>query len=223
MRRTMRYAGSVSHGRTPDPRPRRATSVLALAGLLLLAACTGESRDELTFPEGCNPAGFTDVDCLLPYPSDVHTTADDNTTSGRRVSITGAAVPTTDDGVVASPFELHPADGFSVGSQIVALFPEPVDGSPLVGAADDLTRSLGGDSPTLLLAADTGEPVLHLAELDPRAADDARRALVIRPLERLREQTRYVVAIRGLRAPGGAELTLPRASFSCGMGVRTAR
>ena len=50
----------------------------------------------------------------------------------------------------------------------------------------------------VILKADTGERVMHFAELDPRAFEEDRRALVIRPLTRLVNGARYIVAIRGL-------------------------
>ncbi len=104
---------------------------------------------------------------------------------------------------------LHAADGFSPGNQILALFPGGVDPHNLVFHTGDVTKSLEVDSPTLLIDASTGEPVLHFAELDPRAEDDSRRGLVIRPLVRLKDATRYIVAIHSLQDPGGKSIAPP--------------
>lgn len=50
---------------------------------------------------------------------------------------------------------------------------------------------------------------MHLAEVDPRANDDTRRGLVIRPLTRLEDGARYLVAIRDLRDRDGGAIEAP--------------
>jgi hypothetical protein len=77
--------------------------------------------------------------------------------------------------------------------------------------ADDLTQSLADESPTVLLDVETGERVLHVAELDPRADSDERRVLLVRPLVRLRDGARYVVAFRALVDGQGAAIPPPEA------------
>jgi hypothetical protein len=151
-----------------------------------------------TIPEGCNPLA-SEWDCLLPYPSDFFLVDDPSMPSGRRLSIEGAARLVRPDGQIIEPHLAHPADGFSHHPPILALFPGGVAPDNLVFHTGDVAASLGPDSPTVLLEADSGERVLHFAELDPRAKDDAHRSLLIRPMVRLRNQTRYIVAIRGLR------------------------
>jgi hypothetical protein len=162
----------------------------------------------LTIPEGCNPLA-ADWDCMLPYPSDVMLTADDSLPSGHRVTLTPGMLLQGDNNGAIDLTLLHPADGFSAGSQILTLFPGGVDDANLVFHTDDVTASLGSESPTLLLEADSGDPVLHFAELDPRAEDDSRRGLVIRPLVRLKDATRYVVAIRNLNDKDGKRIAAP--------------
>ncbi|MBW1873738.1 MAG: hypothetical protein JRJ19_16875, partial [Deltaproteobacteria bacterium] len=130
--------------------------------------------------------------------------------SGKRVQLSErATIFTPADDLRADPTSVHPADGFSHLSQILALFPGGVDPDDLVFHTDDLSLSLTADSPTLLIEAQTGTPVLHFAELDPRAESDEQRAMLIRPLERLKNATRYIVAIHGLRTPDGNELKAP--------------
>ncbi len=113
---------------------------------------------------------------------------------------------------------VYPADGFSVASPILALFPEGVDPAGLVAHDGDTRASLSPESATLILkvekSLDGGEPpsvevVEHFAELDPRAASDAGRALILRPLGRLDNGARYVVAIQRLRTPAGAAVSAP--------------
>lgn len=187
------------------------TRAVALVALLLGTACGGDDRTPtttLSIPDGCNPIA-AEHDCLLPYPSDVFVTEDAKTPSGRRVAIEEPAWLVTKQGVAVDPHALYPEDGFSPGSQILVSFGQAIDDGPLVGAFDDPAASLDDDNLTVLLRADTGERVLHMAELDPRPADPAERALLIRPLVRLEEETRYVVALRGLRDPTGEPVPAP--------------
>jgi hypothetical protein len=167
--------------------------------MLVLASCgSADSGSEpFAVPRGCNPLAPA-WDCLLPFPSDYFLVDDPALPSGRRVEYSGKAVIVTPDDREADPTSVHPADGASHQSQILAVFPEGVDDSNLVFHTGDVFDSLLLESPTLLIEADTGEPVLHFAELDPLAETDDRRAFVIRPLVRLKNATRYVVAIRGL-------------------------
>lgn len=186
--------------------------LLALA--VLFVACSGDPKAEplppLDIPAGCNPVA-ADWDCMLPYPSDAFLKDDPSLPSGRRIALPDAAKLKAQDGEPIDFTELHPADGFSLLPQIVALFPQGVDDANLVFLTGDVTRSLGDESPTVLLNADTGERVLHFAELDPRATDDAHRAFFVRPLVRLDPGVRYIVAIRRLKDPSGAAVAPPEA------------
>ncbi|MBW2526343.1 MAG: hypothetical protein JRI23_19340 [Deltaproteobacteria bacterium] len=182
-----------------------------LAICSLPAACgssDGVSEAPFVVPEGCNPIA-AEHDCLLPFPSDVYLTNDPSLPSGRRVAWSEAALPVHSNGERVDLTAQYPADGFSVGTAILALFPEGVDDANLAGPTTDPALSLAADSPTVLLDTETGEPVVHLAELDPRAELDARRALLIRPLVRLEHDRRYVVALRSLRDSDGQPIAAP--------------
>lgn len=162
---------------------------------------------QLSIPVGCNPLA-ADWDCMLPFPSDVFLAEDQAMPSGKRLKF-GNAVMKTKEGTPVDFTELHPADGASVLPQILAVFPEGVDRKSLV-FHDKMEETLQvATSSTLLLEADTGKPVLHFAELDPRAAEDDRRALIIRPMIRLENRKRYVVAIRKLVNKDGKPVTTP--------------
>jgi len=186
--------------------------------LTLSAACLpgcGSSADTnhapgpYHIPEGCNPLAHKG-DCLLPYPTDYFMVNDAELPSGRRVELTEEAkVYTPVDHWEADPTSVYTADGFSHASPILAVFPEGVDPGGLIFFTGDVFESLTSTSTTSLLRADTGEPVLHFAELDPCAESDERRALVIRPLVRLENETRYIVAIHGLTGHDGELLKAP--------------
>jgi hypothetical protein len=172
----------------------------------------GSSGEPLSIPEGCNPLA-ADWDCTLPFPSDFFLEDDPGLPSGQRVVMARRAmVQSQQDQRPVDPFGVHPADGFSHLPPILALFPGGVDASDLVFHSDDISRTLAGESPTVLIDAETLQPVPHFAEMDPRAESDERRALVIRPLVRLINQRRYLVAISGLHDPQG-ELIQPPEGF----------
>ncbi len=204
--------GSVMH-RPAAYRSWFVPRLLMLALVLALPLGCGSSSSaaptaKLETPPGCNPLDAS-WDCLLPYPSDYFLADDPSTPSGHRVEITPAAMLHTDAGDPVDLLAMHPADGFSHGTQIMALFPGGVDDSNLVTWTGDLSKSLTAASPTALIEADTGKRVLHMAELDPRAPDDAHRAMLIRPLSRLRDKTRYIVAISGLIDKSGKPVKPP--------------
>lgn len=202
---------------------KRGAWVLALS-VLALTACSDSDSDEpgtpdggqgqpdagaplppLQVAEGCNPLA-AEHDCLLPYPSNYFLQEDAALPSGHRVKLTAAAKLKTPAGAPFDFTDLHPADGYSHGTQMLALFPGGVDAANLPTVTQPTSRTAG---PTVVMEAQTRTGVLHFAELDPRAADDSRRALLLRPVERLKSGTRYIVALRGLKTKTGAPLPVP--------------
>ncbi len=187
---------------------RRTFHAFSAAALSIIVTGCGPDAappDPFTFAPGCNPIAF-EGDCLLPFPSD-HFRVDDTTLpSGKRIRLSPESLAFIGPAGSNDMQALHPVDGYSLGSQILALFPGGVDDSPLTGATGDFSRTTTKESPTLLLEANTGKLIPHFAELDPRATEDDRRALLIRPLVRLEEKTRYVVVLHSLRDKTGAPL-----------------
>ena len=166
----------------------------------------------LVTPEGCNPIA-PEWDCLLPFPSDVFLRPDGALPGGRRVDVPDEAVPRDMDGVAPDFEGTQPTDGFSPLTQLAVLVPGGVDPEPLVAHTDDRTGSTEVTSPTLLIDGETGALVPHFAELDARQAPAKGSILLIRPLQRLKDDHRYVVALHGLTHPGGAPVEAP-ASFA---------
>lgn len=161
-----------------------------------------------TWGDGCNPLARA-WDCLLPYPSDFLRQPDATMPSGARLVVPLAARPVA---AKSGPVDLlagGAVDGFSVLPQIAVRIPGGLDLTGVSGYGGDVAASMEPDHPTLLLDAETAEPVAHFAEVDPRpkAVDD--RALVLRPLVPLAFGHRYVVALRGLKHPGGALVVAP--------------
>lgn len=165
----------------------------------------GEELPPLLVPAGCNPLA-SEHDCLLPYPSDYFLEEDAALPSGHRVRLSEAAKLKAPDGAAFDFTDLHPADGYSHGTQVLALFPDGVDDARLPSVTSPTAATNGN---TVFLDAERGEGVLHFAELDPRAPDDARRALLLRPVVRLRNTARYIIALRGLTAKDGTPVPVP--------------
>ena len=112
-------------------------------------------------------------------------------------------------------------DGFSPTAPILMVFPSGVDlvasgvdrlippdpvapqSRPYREVRTHLGRSVLPGSPTVLLDTTTGRRVLHFVELDARATDPARQALILRPAVALQPGHRYVVAVRRLVDPSG--------------------
>jgi hypothetical protein len=151
-------------------------------------------------PEGCNPLA-AEADCLVPFPSDFFR-ADG-----------GLAIPeparVTFDGAPVDLWKLHPPTGFSPHTPLLALFPGGIDDSTLPRFDDDPTVSTSASSPTIVVDAETGDLIPHFAEVDPRALEDARRGLLIRPIVRLVGERRYVVGIKDLAGKDGQAVPIP--------------
>ena len=145
------------------------------------------------------------IHCLLPSPSSHFLAEDPETETGFRVDLQPDMLPVNQNDVGASTARVwNHFDGFSPMTSLMAGFWGKVDKAPL---ADELhiADSLLESSPTVLLDAETGERVAHWAEPDEWVNGDPRTTtLYIRPAARLKENHRYVVAIRGLTRLDGS-------------------
>lgn len=182
--------------------------VIACATFVLLAGACGDNEGSGSIPDECNPLGG--AHCMMPWPSSTYLDADPTTATGFRLALPLEAMPVNIDDIQVDPTPWNRIDGFSVAGVIMAAFPNGVGETGLPGA-DDLGAALDDDSPILLINADTGERPLFFAEIDKNAKPEE-AALLIRPLVRLRPNTRYVVGLRDtLRDSAGAPLERPAA------------
>ncbi|MBA3540541.1 MAG: hypothetical protein H0T79_13105 [Deltaproteobacteria bacterium] len=180
---------------------------LLLICALATAAC-GDDSNESGIPEECNPLGGEG--CMLPWPSMIYQTADESTWSGWKLDIPLAAMPTNTDGVTVDPEFLNRADGFSPTGPLLAMFATGVSGANLPGEKDP-EASLAATSPIVLLNLETGERAAFLAEIDQNVTTLSKQALIIRPLERLKPMSHYVVAIRNtVKAADGSDLPISK-------------
>lgn len=165
-------------------------------------------KETFEVPEGCNPLAF-EHDCMLPYPFDHFLVKDESLPSGKRVSYPEPALAQSADGTGISVRRM-PADGFSIQPHVMAHFAVEIDAANLTAAGPELSGSIGDESPTLIIEASTGRRIQHFVDLDPRETEDpTRRAMTLRPMERLKNGARYVVALRGLVDAAGAPVAPP--------------
>ncbi len=175
---------------------------VAMVGLVAAATggCGGDADDDgdpvhVDVVEECD--NVNPDYCMLPWPSDRYLVADETTATGFRVDYPVAAFPDNEIGDEFDPSAYNRLDGFSPASQMLTVFPEPVDDTSLPSYTD-YEASLAADSPTVVLDMDTGERVAHFAEFDVRFDDPSAILLYIRPAQRLSEGGHYAVAIRDL-------------------------
>jgi len=178
------------------------------------------SFETLALAHGDECEILNDVECLLPYPSSRFLTPAP-TATGYRLALPASGMPSLDPPL--SPAPLNQLDGFAPTVQILMHFPGGVSiersrlarllppgccgqpgGPPWLDTRVADERSLDSDSPSVLLDAETGERVLHFAELDAHAAASTeRQALILRPLRSLTPGRRYIVAMRSLLRDDG--------------------
>jgi hypothetical protein len=188
-------------------------SVCALLAASLLGAsgCSDGSLEcPAVAPAGGLPLLGADCDpmvptqCGFPFPSNVYTKTDASTPTGLRVEFGPTTLPIWSGGghMKTDPFATK--DGFSAGQPPMTHMPgATVTGLP---TQDTIDVSLTNDSPTILMEADTGALVPHFAELDMSLAVDEERTFMIRPVVRLKDATRYIVAIRHVVDASGKAL-----------------
>ena len=183
-------------------------SLLRFAPLLLLAAACDEGKTSPIADE-CNPLG--QEACLLPWPSSSFLAEDPSTATGYRLDLAPGALPVNESARPILPDVFNRWDGFSPSGPILAIFPSGVSGANLPHP-DRPAESLAETSPIVLLDMDRMERAPFFAEIDQNIDEVNDRALIIRPLVRLKPKTHYAVALRkALDAADGTPLQSPAA------------
>ena len=145
---------------------------------------------------------------MMPWPSMAYAKADPTSATGYRIDAPIAAMPMNGDMISIDPAKINRWDGFSPTGPILALFPKGVSIANLPGFKDP-SASLAVDSPIVLLDIDTGERAAFFAEVDANFTDPSQSALIIRPMNRLKEKSHYAVAIRStVKAADGSALAI---------------
>ncbi|MBM4265903.1 MAG: hypothetical protein FJ144_04715 [Deltaproteobacteria bacterium] len=191
------------------------SAALLLSLLVSLGCGSSDDRDsfngsiDVDAPDAATCDPLDQKKCLLPFPSDFFTVADDSTDTGRRIQLPAEGTPANREGVHVDPTEWNRNDGFSPGTQIVTFVPGLDLAQTGAAPITDIGASLAGDSPVVIWDVDGGKRVPHWTELD--ANTDTDRVLFVRPAVALAEGHRYVVALRGLRNAAGEEIPPPDA------------
>ena len=155
-------------------------------------------------PVGCDPLDATR--CLLPFPSNAYTAADDGTDTGLRVAMPAGGLATSESGVAIDLTEWNRNDGFSPNTPMLAMLPG-IDGEASnLPTWTDIGASLNDDATVVLIDTTTGERVPLWAEIDAEPADPSDRLLTIRPAVALPEGHTFVVGLRGMADSAGAPL-----------------
>jgi hypothetical protein len=151
---------------------------------------------------GCDP--IVPGQCGFPFPSNVYLVSDSTTQTGSHVQFGPQTLP-MQGSMQIDPTPWTGSDGFSPGMTILTYF----YGASAVGLPNEnsLALSVTTQSPTILLNTKTGQLVPHIAELDMTAVDNNNRTFMIRPVIRLDDNTRYIVAIRNVVDNDGQLIT----------------
>jgi hypothetical protein len=190
---------------------------LILTSVVLASACSESSgtsgaggsggtggAPSITYPLlDCDP--LVPEFCGYPFPSNVYTVEDSSTATGRRVSFGSELLRNND----STPWDR--SDGFSAGSPILTFLPGATP--EVFGGVTDIDQSLSEASPSIVLDAETGELVPHFAHVDYQARSADERSTMIRPVVRLRDDARYIVAFRNV-TDGDGTVIEPSATFA---------
>ncbi|MEM7141931.1 MAG: hypothetical protein AAF548_12960 [Actinomycetota bacterium] len=163
----------------------------------------GELDLELDQDPTCELIGAS---CLLPFPSDALTVADDASVTGRRVALPVEGMPINENGVPVDPTRVNRNDGFSPGSAALVLFPGIDPAASGLPPITDISASLGDGSSSVVIDATTGERWPHWTELDANADDPQRQGLFVRPARNYPNGHRIVIGLRQLVDVDGAPI-----------------
>ena len=216
-------------------------ALVLLASVLPLALGTAEAAPLTPVPSNVGCDDLDPAACLLPFPNDHFTTADASTPTGRRVNFLPTAMPRNGtevteggEGKPVDPIEWNRNDGFSPGSAVMTYVPN-LDLHATWGTTERPHSEVGPnelgyfdhrdhiadiglyqreDAPMVIVNTETGERHPFWSELDSHrdAVEAGERLLILRPAVNFEEGTRYVVALRDLKASDGSTIA-PGAEF----------
>jgi hypothetical protein len=156
--------------------------------------------------------------CGLPFPSNVYlsslSTPPWSNPSGMSVTFGATTLPQLFGSQQIDPTPWTARDGFSTLQAAVAHFPNAVAvGTTPQSTLPDLDHIASStdpaNSPTVILETTSGNLMPHFSEIDVQPKDSSTATLLIRPQVRLKDQTRYIVAIRNVQDNNGNTFTPP--------------
>lgn len=153
--------------------------------------------------------------CMLPFPDDYYTVADASSETGRRINFKDAGMSenVAKQHIEAAPY--NASDGFSPGSVILVKIPGIQTAADVAATGAPPINHIGqykrGNSPVVVIDAQTGKRWPIWAEIDSTASNPAKRVLEIHPAVNFASGHRYIVALRNLRNAAGETLEAPTA------------
>jgi hypothetical protein len=169
--------------------------------LLLIAACSKEepqtAPQKTIVPDywhpDCDP--LVPYHCGFPFPSNVSLVDDPSTVTKKRVAFKATVLPKHKN-LDTNPATWSDLDGFSPSQSLITVLPfATTKGLP---SHEDIGKSITKESPTIVLDVTRGELVPHFSELDVSGRNPDEQTFIIRPVVRLRDASRYIVAIRNV-------------------------
>lgn len=164
---------------------------------------------DLRDSDRCDP--ISPEQCLLPFPNDYFTVADESTPTGRRVALVAESLPANIAGDHIDPTEWNRLDGFSPGAPLLVPAGTDIDTDQLAGVAN-IAASLADDARVIAVDAASGERLATWTESDANAPDGEQSTLIVRPASNWPETHTIVVGIRTLTDITG-ELVPPSTAF----------
>ncbi len=151
--------------------------------------------------------------CLLPFPDDYYTVADQSTATGRRIDFHTGGMPKNASSVPINPSPYSLNDGFSPGVGMVVRVPgldnaaavEQTNAVPI----NHLGRFSEPDQPIVVIDTTTGQRVPIWVEIDSNGGSPDSTALEIHPAVNFASGHRYVVAMRNLKNSAGQTIAAP--------------
>ena len=144
--------------------------------------------------------------CALPWPSNLYLEEDAARPTGYTLAFGDTTLPANFQRVHVGGEQFRRMDGFSVGTPLITYWPG-IEASNL--ATDrSIEQSMEDDAPVVWFE-DTGAGLVRIpwfAELDAVELAPENRVLWVRPAVLLKENTRYVVAFRGMVNATGERL-----------------
>jgi hypothetical protein len=134
--------------------------------------------------------------------------------SGMSVRFGAKTLPGLFGTSTTDPSYFYARDGYSTLQAAVAHMPNAVavgkTAASTLPDADHIANSVdAATSPTILLETTSGKLMPHFSEIDVQPKNAIERSLLIHPVQRLQDQTRYIVAVRNVQDDTGATIPPP--------------
>ena len=108
-------------------------------------------------PTGCDELDVSQ--CVLPFPSNRYTVADESTPTGRRVAIPADGLPKNATGISIDPSEWNRNDGFSPNSSILTYIADLDAKASALPEWIDLESSLSSDASVVIIDKESGDRI----------------------------------------------------------------